>query len=201
MVCLFRDVFAIVATVTEQLTRKTLAVSWLCLLAIWHSRQQVSGAELEVSVSHEVVIACGTGHVGVHEGRGVVLLVMSVNPCLFVIGKEEYHICAPHLAAYAFRTKWACLLWKWLACCCSPLHFSPGCGWLVAAGDAGPDRRQIWIVARQHPGESMAEWFMEGAPPVSVNAEVLVLQSSLDFAICHSASGLLGSLSALSLLQ
>ncbi len=31
-------------------------------------------------------------------------------------------------------------------------------------GEPGPDRRQVWIVARQHPGESMAEWFMEGAP-------------------------------------
>lgn len=26
----------------------------------------------------------------------------------------------------------------------------------------GTGRRQIWIQARQHPGESMAEWFMEG---------------------------------------
>lgn len=30
-------------------------------------------------------------------------------------------------------------------------------------GEPGPDKRQVWIVARQHPGESMAEWFMEGA--------------------------------------
>ncbi len=30
------------------------------------------------------------------------------------------------------------------------------------AGEAAPNRRQVWIVARQHPGESMAEWFMEG---------------------------------------
>ena len=29
-------------------------------------------------------------------------------------------------------------------------------------GEAAPNRRQVWIVARQHPGESMAEWFMEG---------------------------------------
>ncbi len=32
------------------------------------------------------------------------------------------------------------------------LHFS-----------AGSDRKKLWIIARQHPGESMAEWFMEGA--------------------------------------
>lgn len=82
----------------------------------------------------------------------------------------------------------AIFMWRRLACCCSPVHFSTGGGWDVDAGDAGPDRRQIWIVARQHPGESMAEWFMEGAHPVAVNAEVSVLQSPLDFAICLSTN-------------
>ncbi|KAK9832651.1 hypothetical protein WJX81_007531 [Elliptochloris bilobata] len=33
---------------------------------------------------------------------------------------------------------------------------------LLHIGNAGPNRRQVWIVARQHPGEAMAEWFMEG---------------------------------------
>ncbi|WP_374245154.1 M14-type cytosolic carboxypeptidase [Zoogloea sp.] len=33
---------------------------------------------------------------------------------------------------------------------------------LVTVGRAGPGKRPIWIVARQHPGESMAEWFVEG---------------------------------------
>ena len=29
-------------------------------------------------------------------------------------------------------------------------------------GDDGDGRRKIWMVARQHPGETMAEWWMEG---------------------------------------
>ena len=29
--------------------------------------------------------------------------------------------------------------------------------------DVGTGPKQVWIYARQHPGESMAEWFMEGA--------------------------------------
>lgn len=29
--------------------------------------------------------------------------------------------------------------------------------------DIGTGPRQVWLYARQHPGESMAEWFMEGA--------------------------------------
>ena len=33
---------------------------------------------------------------------------------------------------------------------------------LVTVGSAGPGKRPVWIIARQHPGESMAEWFVEG---------------------------------------
>ena len=33
--------------------------------------------------------------------------------------------------------------------------------WLLA-GEAGEGKRVVWVVARQHPGESMAEWFVEG---------------------------------------
>ena len=33
---------------------------------------------------------------------------------------------------------------------------------LVRIGEEGPNKRVCWIIARQHPGESMAEWWMEG---------------------------------------
>lgn len=33
---------------------------------------------------------------------------------------------------------------------------------LVQIGEPAPDKRICWAVARQHPGESMAEWWMEG---------------------------------------
>lgn len=33
---------------------------------------------------------------------------------------------------------------------------------LLTLGSAAPDARRIWIIARQHPGETMAEWLMEG---------------------------------------
>ncbi|MCR9269463.1 MAG: M14-type cytosolic carboxypeptidase [Hyphomonadaceae bacterium] len=33
---------------------------------------------------------------------------------------------------------------------------------LITIGEPGPDKRTIWITARQHPGETMAEWWMEG---------------------------------------
>ena len=33
---------------------------------------------------------------------------------------------------------------------------------LVTIGGPGAAKKKIWIIARQHPGESMAEWFVEG---------------------------------------
>ena len=33
---------------------------------------------------------------------------------------------------------------------------------LVVVGDERDDRRRIWVTGRQHPGETMAEWFVEG---------------------------------------
>jgi len=33
---------------------------------------------------------------------------------------------------------------------------------LLRKGDGAPGKRKIWIIAQQHPGEHMAEWFMEG---------------------------------------
>jgi murein tripeptide amidase MpaA len=33
---------------------------------------------------------------------------------------------------------------------------------LLVIGDANEDKLVCWVIARQHPGESMAEWWMEG---------------------------------------
>jgi murein tripeptide amidase MpaA len=33
---------------------------------------------------------------------------------------------------------------------------------LLKIGEEGQGKRNIWITARQHPGETMAEWFVEG---------------------------------------
>lgn len=33
---------------------------------------------------------------------------------------------------------------------------------LLHVGEAGPGKPNFWLIARQHPGESMAEWFVEG---------------------------------------
>jgi len=33
---------------------------------------------------------------------------------------------------------------------------------LLTIGDPGEEKKKIWLIARQHPGETMASWFMEG---------------------------------------
>ena len=33
---------------------------------------------------------------------------------------------------------------------------------LLVIGDDVPGRKKVWVIARQHPGETMAEWFVEG---------------------------------------
>lgn len=33
---------------------------------------------------------------------------------------------------------------------------------MLVFGDEHPDKAKIWIIARQHPGETMAEWFVDG---------------------------------------
>ncbi len=33
---------------------------------------------------------------------------------------------------------------------------------LLTIGDAAQAKHKVWLIARQHPGESMAEWFIEG---------------------------------------
>ena len=33
---------------------------------------------------------------------------------------------------------------------------------LLTIGESSPEKKNIWIIGRQHPGETMAEWFIEG---------------------------------------
>jgi murein tripeptide amidase MpaA len=33
---------------------------------------------------------------------------------------------------------------------------------VVTVGAPGEGKKSLWVIARQHPGETMAEWFVEG---------------------------------------
>ena len=49
----------------------------------------------------------------------------------------------------------------------------------------GDGAKQVWLYARQHPGESMAEWWMEGALERLTDTEDAVTKALLDKATIH----------------
>ncbi|QSX28466.1 M14 family metallopeptidase [Shewanella cyperi] len=51
---------------------------------------------------------------------------------------------------------------------------------LVKVGDEDPSKRNIWITARQHPGETMAEWLVEGLLNRLLDRECATAKSLLD---------------------
>ena len=55
----------------------------------------------------------------------------------------------------------------------------------LVLGEPGPDRRAIWVIARQHPGESMAEWFVEGFLERMVDPSCALARSLLDRAVFY----------------
>jgi len=56
---------------------------------------------------------------------------------------------------------------------------------LVRVGEPGPDKRICWAVARQHPGESMAEWWMEGFLDRLIDPGDTVATAILDKAVFY----------------
>ncbi len=56
---------------------------------------------------------------------------------------------------------------------------------LVTVGEEGAGRRAVWVIARQHPGETMAEWFVEGMLERLVDPGDPVARSVLERAVLH----------------
>ncbi|MEE2929920.1 MAG: M14-type cytosolic carboxypeptidase [Pseudomonadota bacterium] len=53
---------------------------------------------------------------------------------------------------------------------------------MLTIGSPGPEKRTLWITARQHPGETMAEWWVEGflerlLDPISADAKHVLEQA------------------------
>lgn len=51
---------------------------------------------------------------------------------------------------------------------------------LLIAGEVDDAKPRVWIIARQHPGETMAEWFMEGLIERLINPDDPVAKRVLD---------------------
>lgn len=50
---------------------------------------------------------------------------------------------------------------------------------LLTVGEESESKKKCWIIARQHPGETMAEWFMEGLIERLLNTEDAVVNKLL----------------------
>ncbi len=56
---------------------------------------------------------------------------------------------------------------------------------VLKIGQAGEGKRVVWLTARQHPGETMAEWFMEGFIDRLIDKADGVARSLLDHAVFY----------------
>lgn len=56
---------------------------------------------------------------------------------------------------------------------------------VLQVGEPAPEKKVIWITARQHPGESMAEWFVEGLLHRLINDDDGVARLLLDKAVFY----------------
>lgn len=55
----------------------------------------------------------------------------------------------------------------------------------IRVGEDQPERRQLWILARQHPGETMGEWFTEGVLGRLLDPDDATARELLDGAVVH----------------
>ena len=55
----------------------------------------------------------------------------------------------------------------------------------VTVGEPSAGKRSLWIIARQHPGETMAEWFVEGMLERLLDAADPVARTLLTRAVLH----------------
>lgn len=56
---------------------------------------------------------------------------------------------------------------------------------LLTIGEARADKRVVWAIARQHPGETMAEWWMEGWLERLTDPDNAVARALRDRAVFH----------------
>ncbi|WP_376696955.1 M14 family metallopeptidase [Wenzhouxiangella sp. EGI_FJ10305] len=56
---------------------------------------------------------------------------------------------------------------------------------MLRIGEPGQNRKTIWVIARQHPGETMAEWWVEGFLERLLDPEEPVARQLLDHAVFY----------------
>ncbi|MBE9608084.1 M14 family metallopeptidase [Chitinilyticum piscinae] len=56
---------------------------------------------------------------------------------------------------------------------------------LLQIGRPAPGKKNVWIIARQHPGETMAEWFVEGLLENLLDEQNAISRSLLESCVFH----------------
>lgn len=56
---------------------------------------------------------------------------------------------------------------------------------MISVGARAPGKRSLWVIARQHPGETMAEWFVEGMLERLLDRSDPVARAMLEAAVVH----------------
>ncbi|MFB1080305.1 M14 family metallopeptidase, partial [Photobacterium damselae] len=56
---------------------------------------------------------------------------------------------------------------------------------LLTIGEPDEGKKKVWLIARQHPGETMAEWFMEGVVQRLLDETDTVARALLDQAVFY----------------
>jgi len=56
---------------------------------------------------------------------------------------------------------------------------------MIVLGEDGEDKKKVWMIARQHPGESMAEWFVEGFIERMADSSDALVRSLLEQAVFY----------------
>jgi murein tripeptide amidase MpaA len=56
---------------------------------------------------------------------------------------------------------------------------------LLVIGEPAADKKRCWFIARQHPGESMAEWWMEGFVNALLDADNALARSLLEHVVFY----------------
>lgn len=72
------------------------------------------------------------------------------------------------------------------------MHLQSTC-LLLAAGEYEKGKKRVWMIARQHPGESMAEWFVEGKYCSTDNVVSDIHHSVLFLSSCSASIKLLST--------
>lgn len=56
---------------------------------------------------------------------------------------------------------------------------------LLVIGTPAPEKKKVWVIARQHPGETMAEWFVEGMVDSLLDAANPFARRALEHAVFY----------------